>query len=116
MSARASMRHRCTIERDNSDQAPTDSWGDQPEPDWKPHLENLPCKTWFETGREAIDTKVEAIETRRMMVPLGTDVTEADRVAFVTDRRGVRRLFEGPANIESVGARADHLELLLQAV
>lgn len=115
MSARATMRHRALIERNNSDQAPDDSWGGEPEPDWKPHLQNLPCKTWFKAGREVTDIKVVAVEDRRMIVPLGTDITELDRVARVTDRRGVRVLFDGPARIESVGARADHLELTLEA-
>lgn len=93
-----------------------DPHGGKGTPDWRPHIDNLPCRTWHQSGREVTDgDKVVVVQDRRMIVPLGTDVTAADRIAVVTDRLGAE-VFTGPMRIESVGQREDHLELLLEAV
>lgn len=115
MSARPAMRYRATIERDvNLDQGATNDWGDAGEPDWRTHIEGLPCMAWFTAGRETQDTRIAVTEDRRMIVPLGSDVTENDRVAKITDRRGVETIFEGEAAIEHVGRRRDHIEIMLE--
>jgi hypothetical protein len=109
------MRHRAVIERDMA--VGEDDWGQSGTPDWRIHLHDLPCAAWFEAGREVIDgAKTAVIEDRKVIVPLDTDVTEKDRVARITDRRGKETIFEGPARIESVGRRRDHLALMLEAV
>lgn len=109
------MKHRATIER-NSGAAETDAWGDQGEPEWQTHLIDVPCRAWFGTEREVTDgNKTAAVEERRAIMPLGTDVTEADRILSVKDRKGTV-LFDGPIRIESVGHRQDHLALVLEAV
>lgn len=116
MSARAQMTMRATVQRDSSKEGDPDSWGHSEEPDWDDHLEDVPCRVWFNSEREVTDgQKTAAIEDRRAIMPLGTDVTEGDRIANVTDRLGAE-LFDGPIRIESVGRRQDHLALMLEAV
>lgn len=108
------MRHRCKIERDNA--TGTSDWGGPNEPNWVTHLASLPCRTWFEADAEVIDgDKSAVIEARKIIVPLGTDVTEKDRVAEVKDRLG-NVIFTGPAGVRAVGRRADHLELTVMEV
>lgn len=108
------MTQRATIERDMA--AGTDDWGNPLEPVWSTHLTGVPCRTWFTTGREVSGPeKTAVVEDRRLIVPLGTDVTEADRVAQIADRQGTV-LHSGPIAIEKVGRREDHLDLMLEGV
>jgi hypothetical protein len=117
MGARATMRERATIQRDASQAAESGRRGQKPEPDWQDHLTAVPCHVWFNAGREIVGTDNAVVEDRRMLVPKGTDVTESDRVSAVTDRRGnALEGFDGPMRIETVGARADHLVVYLEAV
>lgn len=109
-STRLSLIHRCTIERDT---ATAGSWGTPDTANWQTHLTDVPCRTWAAAGREAVEntTTVTVVEDVRVIVPLGTDVTERDRVASVTYRGG--NVQEGPLGIRAVLHRADHLELVL---
>lgn len=96
--------------------AGADDWGGSPEPDWKPHLVDLPCRVWFQSGREVTSPdKTAVIEDRKAILPVDADVTEGDRLRSVTDRRG-REIQPGPMRIESVGRKDDHLLLALEAV
>ena len=107
---------RATIQRDASQGGAENSWGHSDDPDWQTHLENVPCRVWFDSEREVTDgSKTTAVEDRRAIMPLGTDVTEGRRLLSVTDRRGTE-LFAGPIRIESVGRRQDHLALMLEAI
>ena len=93
-----------------------DPFGGKGAPDWRSHVDNLPCFIWQTAGREVTDgEKVVTVDDRRMIVPLGTDVVATDRIASVTDRQGTE-LYAGPMRIESVARRSDHLELLIEAV
>ena len=84
-------------------------------PDWQP-LAVVPCRAWTNAGRELVDAdRTAVVVDRRVSVPLATDVTEADRVANVTDRTGAI-VFEGPMNVEAVLRFDDHLELSLERV
>jgi hypothetical protein len=114
VSSRISLIHRCTIQRDQTNEE--DSWGQRGEADWQDHLTDLPCRAWTEAAREPVDeTTTVTIEDRRVIVELGTDVTEADRLAAVSDGTGAE-IFEGPINIEGVLRFPDHLELLLERI
>ncbi|MBS3927090.1 MAG: head-tail adaptor protein [Sphingomonadales bacterium] len=114
MSARQRMRQRATVERQM--QTNRDPFGGKGTPDWRPHIDDLPCFIWQTSGREATDgEKTVAVNDRRMIVPLDTDVTTLDRIASVTDRQGTE-LYAGPMRIESVARRSDHMELLIEAV
>lgn len=113
MSARQRMRQRATVERQM--QVKRDDFGGRGTPDWREHLTELPCRIWQTSGREVTDgQKIVAVDDRRMIVPLDTDVTTRDRIATVTDRQGTE-LYAGPMRIESVARREDHLELMLEA-
>lgn len=113
MSSRVGLTDRCTIERANTGKA--DGWNNPGAPKWEPHLEDQPCRAWTETGTEVVDTdKTAALSSRRLSIPLGTDVTEKDRVASVT-RRG-SEFFDGPMDIHAVLPFDDHLELILERV
>jgi len=104
------MTHRCSIERDY---AGTDAWGDSATPDWKPHLADVVCRTTGpNVGREAVtDERTVVVVDQRLLVPLGTDVTERDRIGNVTYRGTV--IIQGPVGIEAVLRRATHIELVL---
>lgn len=113
VSSRLSLIHRCTIERDTAP-ASTDGW--EGTPVWQPHLTGLLCRWWVRDGREEVkdgQTVVPLTETR-LIVPLGTDVTERDRVTSVTYRGGTVQ--DGPLGIRAVLVRRDRIELALTEV
>lgn len=115
VSSRVSLVHLCTIERDaNADTS--DDWGAPDSPDWQPHLEDLPCRAWATSGREIIADKTSVVidDQIRMIVQLGTDVTEFDSVGDVTYRGST--IFRGPMSIRAILPRSDHLELILERV
>lgn len=115
MSARAVMRHRTTI---NRNQSPDDDWGEQAAPGWNEHLTGLPCHAWFNAGRMVIEPAagVDAVvKDLRLIVPSGTDVTVRDQVGPVLDKRG-GTILPGPFEIDDIGIRADHQLLFLKEV
>lgn len=109
---RSSMTQRCAVERDG---AATDDEGNPAAPAWSSHIASLSCRFFHGTAeREVIDSdRSVVVEDSRMYVPLGTDITEADRINGVTDRLG-NAIHSGLFNIRAVTRRATHLELLLQ--
>jgi hypothetical protein len=112
VSSRVNLGHRCTIERDANAATP-DAWGTPETPDWQPHLTDLACRGWTRAGVERADaTTSTVVEDMRLIVSLGTDVTEQDRVNGVTDR-GTTIIIAGPVGIRAVIGRKDHLELVL---
>ena len=113
VSSRLSLTHRCTIERGSSS---PDAWGNPGVPTWSAHLSDQPCRAWATAGREAVTdtTTVVVIEDVRLILPLGTDVTEQDRIASVTYRGETTQ--DGPLGIRAVLVNADHIELLLVKV
>lgn len=113
--SRLSLIHRCTIER-AANAASLDSWNTPDPPDWQPHLEGVPCRSWVTAGREIVTDKstLTVVEDARLIVSLGTDVTEGDRIASVTYRGGT--IQDGPLGIRAVLAHRDHIELVLAKV
>lgn len=109
-STRLSLIHRATIQRAATT---TDTWGNPAgSPVWSDHLSGLVCRLWAAAGREAVDpTTVAVVEDLRLIVPLGTDVTEQDRVGAVTFRGS--QILAGPTSIRAVLHNDDHLELVL---
>jgi hypothetical protein len=113
VSSRVALRQRCTIERDVA--SVDDGWGQPGPPDWQPHLEDVPCRTWVEAGREPVDLgRTATFIDRRIIVAVDIDVTERDRVAEVTERGDV--VLDGPMGIEAILRRPDHLELVVERV
>lgn len=113
VSSRLSLIHRVTVERDdNILMSPGDGWGNPQPPDWDDHLTDLPCRIWTQAGREAVDaTTFVVVEDMRLVVELGTDVTEHDRLGDVTYRGDT--IITGPIGIRAVLHNQDHLELVL---
>jgi hypothetical protein len=114
MTARSVMRHRCTTLRDH---AGPDNWGDQGPSDWEPNLTGVPCYAWLDKAERVIGTDQDVMLVEmRLLMPLGTDVLESDRVAEVTDLHGSTTILDGPLLIDTIGRRLDHLVLLLKQV
>ena len=112
--ARTLMRHRLWVERDSAGEDPIDGGGAAP--DWDPHLSAVACHWWYESDNEIIDGEKQAVlEGWKAIVPVGTDVTEKDRISRVETRLG-SVIFTGPAEVTGVGRRADHLVLTLEEV
>lgn len=110
-STRLSLTHLMTIQRDAN--AGTDNgWGNPDSPDWQPHLTDVPCRSWADAGRETVDaTTTVVVEDLRVIVTIGTDVTERDRLGDITHRGHV--VVKGPTGIRAVLRNQDHLELVL---
>lgn len=76
-------------------------------------LATVRCRVFTSSRKELVDEeKSVLVEELRAAVPLGTDVTEKDRVALVKNRAGVT-LFAGPLGIDAVQKFESHLELVL---
>jgi hypothetical protein len=81
---------------------------------WADHLTDVPCRAWSDARRDGeLDQggKVTVVEDRRIIVGLGVDVTESDRVGEVTDRGRV--ILDGPMLISAIGRHTDHLDLFV---
>lgn len=111
VTSRVALQHRCTIERNMGS---ADDWGGQQD-DWQSHLEDLPCRAWDRSGREPVDVdRTAAFVERGVTLPLGTDVTESDRVSSITSRGA--ELLDGPMGIEAKLIYTDHIELMLERI
>lgn len=112
MTARTAMLHRCTIERDASDDASLrDEWGNDQPPSWSATTTSrVPCHYTYEDSTTTMDGQRVLFTTRRMLLlPFDTDVTQDDRIGDITNRRG-RVVADGPLRIDSLGAHGfDHL-------
>jgi hypothetical protein len=110
VASRLSLTHRTTVQRDV--QAGTNAWGGKGTPEFQDHLTDLACRYWVETGHEQTDaTSQVVVEDMRLIVPIGTDITEKDRLGDITSRGTT--IVTGPVGIRAVLAMDDHLELVL---
>lgn len=110
-STRLSLTHRATIQRPAST---TDTWGHSTGAPVD-HLTDLPCRLWAAAGHEAVDAAtVAVIEDLRLILTLGTDVTEQDTITTVTFRGD--EILGAPAGIRAILRHADHLELVLTRI
>jgi hypothetical protein len=117
---RGAMKQRVTFERNYSVQAAgatdLDGFGQKIE-DWR-ELCTVSCWAWQggSGGKHtsAGEARVATMDSPGMVVPLGTDVTEIDRVQKVLDRAGTQIM--GIMGIDFVATRQTHIELRLRAV
>lgn len=110
------MTMRCVIERDTT--AGTNSAGYEQTPTWTTLASGVPCRMWDDerTSRSDQDGRVRTFYSdRKVILALDTDVTDEDRIGDVTDRRG-NTLFTGPARVDEIRRRHDHIELRLREV
>lgn len=109
---RATMTHRCTIERNNA--ATPDPDGHPGTTDWDVLASAQACFLWTSSGREAVaPDRTVVVDQVHLMFPLGTDVTPKDRINGVADKAG-NTLLVGVLNIRSVLPHHDHLEAQLE--
>ena len=106
------MVHRAVIER-NTPSPAVDGYGGPGISVWASHIASMPCFASTKPARHVEDGgKDTVIEDFRMMFPITADVTDADRVANITDRRAVVK-FAGPFKIETIIQTEAHKEALL---
>lgn len=109
---RQRMTHRALVERDG--QTAVDGYGAGGVPAWQTHIAVLPCFFYVEQTRTANDEIVQrgitVQENLRMIVPLGTDITERDRINGVSKRDGTA-VYAEVMNVLSVTPHHDHLEV-----
>lgn len=114
------MDQEAVIERDT---AVPDEAGGKTGRDWQP-LATVECVLWWWKGSKSSDKSPSAQYARPqatiditggdMMLPLGTDVTDRDRIGTVTNEEG-EVLEEGPFRIIAVNRYSDHIELSLES-
>jgi len=111
MPARQAMVHRLYLQRNA---AARDGYVHKSPPDWQA-LATVAGRVWVATEETEYDAEVTAVIGRyRGIVPLGTDVTEKDRVEKVLNRADTpTQLFDVMA-IDAVIRRKNHVELHLQ--
>lgn len=93
-----------------------DTWGQPVAPVWSTQG-TIRCFAWSNQSRELVDgDKTAMVEDIRMMVALGTDITENDELTAVTDTKG-NVLIPGRLRVEGpVQHKHNHLELALKRV
>ena len=126
MAARSRMRYTATVERPKGHDVDPD--GDlQWDGTWDEDggntgagapvsLSALPCHWW--AGRETRineEGKLLSVAHHRMMVPLGSDITEGDRVTRILDNRG-ETIIESVMRVLSALPRRDHVAIGLEEV
>ncbi len=111
--ARMMMTHRAFMERNST--ATTDAYGHPNAPSFSAQA-TIPCRAYTKTRREQVDgDKYALTEEMRCMMPIGTDVTEDDRLSSIKDRLGVV-IWAGPLRIDTIQHRHTHIEARLLRV
>ena len=111
------MTHRALVERNTT--TTRTAYGGKNVPTWSSHIPSMPC-FFYREGRSASEQAERSRGTilhdmLRLLVPLGTDITEADRINGVTKRDGTV-IEGGPMRITSVLNSHTHLELRVEKV
>lgn len=113
------LTEKAVIQRDMGQ---VDAYGADGTPDWQDHL-TVPCRIWWLKGtgaRSANRTYISPARTASvseggMMLALGTDVTERDRITQVlrvdAETGSWMPYVEGIIVISAVVAQEDHMEL-----
>lgn len=115
MSIRQRMVHRATIERDGNLVA--DAYGQPDAPVWYAHVTGQACYFWEPSAQrgEIAGERNADIYAHRLLLPLGVDITEEDRINGVRDRRG-QMITAAVFNITQIVRKPDHLLLVLEVV
>lgn len=108
------MTHRALVQRNTT--STTDDLGQPSAPAWSTHIASLACWFWQTAEREVVGDKAAIVGDMKMIVPRGTDITEADRINGITSKNGITTIRSGVLLIEAVIPRRDHLELMLRGI
>lgn len=114
---RGLMTLRCIVQR-VADGAPEDAWGHQDaSADHLTIRDDLPCFAWHDDdARDMHDGRKNAVVGLvRMIVPTDADVTVADRIVDIRDRRD-RQVIAGPIEVLGVAQHGTHQEVLARQV
>ena len=111
---RSRMTMRATVQRDTA--SGPDGFGLPNAASWTAHIASLACWVFTKVEREVIDgDKTAILAVHKMLVPLGTDIIEHDRVTAIKDRLAAD-IIANTMRIHAVIRRATHLECLLEEV
>lgn len=114
MTARTRMSQRALVQRSTS--SGTDDYGNPLPSTWATHIAALPCWLYSSTEREAVTEETTVVVANlKALVPLGSDVTESDRINRIVDRVG-NVIDAGVLGIETVLYQRSHLQLTLSRV
>lgn len=103
----SSFFHRATIERNT--QSGSDAHGHPDVPTWGSHL-TLDCRVYTNRRALTVDGNKQASkDTLRIAFRLGEDVTRADRVNGITDRK-LTTIYSEVFEIRQITRRKDHYE------
>ena len=88
-----------------------DDWNAPADPAWEALPDTIPCHCWSsrDVRRAADGVKVAVVEEFRMMTPHDADLSAADRIDRITDRRG-NVLFPGPLVVDGPERMETHTE------
>ena len=110
------LTQKAVIERN---EAAGDNFGADGRSNWQEHL-TVSCRLWWDKfgarspSRTYVDpARTVPISEGGILVPLGTDVTEKDRIARILDGNGDPYI-EGNFTITAVMNEEDHMELAIE--
>lgn len=114
MAARQAMIDRAVIETDTNTTAGPD--GLPGIPSWSESSKKIACRYYTQVKRQVIDgNKLALVEDLRLLLPKGTAIAEAQRIARIENRLGVT-IAAGPFGIETIQERRTYLEAQLVRV
>ncbi len=112
------MTHRALVERDGT--TARDGYGAKQTPSWASHIASQRCFFYRERGASGGEERERSrgtvqLDALRIMVPLGTDITAADRINGITERDGTV-VEAGYMSVTAVTTAHNHLEVRLEKV
>jgi hypothetical protein len=110
------MTHRALVQRD-ANAGTQDAYGNEQAASWATQIAAQACYYWQPaTGRaESQGERNVLIYGHQVVMPLETDITEADRINGITDRRG-RVVSADVFGITGIARKPDHLLLTLEVI
>lgn len=107
--------HRARIERNV--EPSVDPYGHPLPPVWVEHIAALPCLFYQRSvpGETTAGGKAAVVVLPEMLVPRDADITEADRVGRVVDRRG-QVINSNVIHIKALLRKGTYQRLLLEVV
>jgi hypothetical protein len=110
------MVHRALVQRDPTAATP-DAYGNAQAATWVTHIAAQPCYYWQPSGQRG-ETQGERnflVYGHQVLMPLGVDITAADRINGIADRNaGV--VSADVFGITAIVRKPDHLLLTLEVI
>lgn len=110
------MTHRAAVER-NVIANTQDTYGNEQVAIWVTHISAQPCYYWQPAAMraESQGERNVLVYGHQVLMPLGTDITEADRINGIYDRCG-RVVSADVFGITGIARKPDHLLLTLEVI